>query len=57
MQVSCFNYLECNKQDDINLKLNKPQHVWGIITQITETKTTEEKQLKFYNLVAIPVIM
>jgi hypothetical protein len=29
----------------------------GDYNTITETKTTEEKQLKLYNLVAVPVVM
>jgi hypothetical protein len=59
-QVSSCNYLGCNvsyKQDDINLKLNKFEHVCGTVRQSLRQKTRKEKRLHYHEVMGVPVLM
>lgn len=58
-QVSSFNYLGCEigHDEDTNKKLSKFQSVCGIIHRTMKNKTRKETRIKFYNTMAIPVLL
>jgi hypothetical protein len=60
-QVSNFNYLGCNvtyKYDEhLNVKLSKFQNICGVIARTLKTKTRKETNLKFYKIMAVPVLL
>lgn len=60
-QVSSFNYLGCNvsycENNDVNNKINKFQRMCGTIKRTLSRKTLKETQLKFYKVMAVPVLM
>jgi hypothetical protein len=60
-QVSSFNYLECNViykyDEDLNDKLCKFQNIYGLISRTLKKKTRKETNLKFYKIMAVPVLL
>jgi hypothetical protein len=60
-QVSNFNYLGCNvtykHDEDLNDKLSKFQNICGIIARALMKKTRKERDLKFYKIMAVPVLL
>jgi hypothetical protein len=59
-QVSSFKYLGFNVlyclKEDINIKLNKFQRMCGTIRRTLRQKTLQSTQLKFYNIMAVPML-
>lgn len=60
-QVSHFEYLGCNVSwdvdRDIEKKVNKFQSICGTINRTLQNKTTKETKMKFYKIMATPVLM
>jgi hypothetical protein len=60
-QVSDFNYLGCNVtykyDDDLNKKINKFQSICAVISRKLKIKTRKETNLKFYKVMATPVLL
>jgi hypothetical protein len=60
-QVSDFNYLGCSGtykyDEDLNNKINKCQSICGVISRTLKRKTRKETNLKFYEFMAIPVLL
>lgn len=60
-QVSYFDYLGCNvsydRDKDIENKLNKFQLICGTINRTLQNKTRKDTKLKFYKIMAVPVLM
>jgi hypothetical protein len=60
-KVSNFNYLGCNVthkyDEDFNDKLSKFQNICGVIARTLKMKTRKETNLKFYKIVAVPVLL
>jgi hypothetical protein len=59
-QVSSFKYLGFNVsyclKEDINIKLNKCQRMCGTIRKTLRQKTPQSTQLKFYKIMAVPML-
>jgi hypothetical protein len=59
-QLSDFNYLGCDVtykyDEDLNKKMNKCQSICGVISR-TLKKSKKETNLKFYKVMAIPVLL
>jgi hypothetical protein len=60
-QVSNFNYL-CNErtymqEKDIHNKLNKFSSLCGTLRRTLKTKTRKTTQMKFYKVMALPVLL
>ncbi|XP_039280957.1 uncharacterized protein LOC120350635 [Nilaparvata lugens] len=59
-QVKCFNYLACrisfDREDDVSEKLTKFSAVCGAIRRTIGKKTRQATQMKFYRLMAVPII-
>jgi hypothetical protein len=59
--VSNFNYLGCNvtykHDEDLNDKLSKSQNICGVIRRTLNKKTRKETNLKFYKIMAVPVLI
>lgn len=59
-QVNNFNYLGCNvsycQKEDINIKLNRFYRMCGTIRRTLKNKTLRSTQLKFYKIMAVPVL-
>jgi hypothetical protein len=59
-QVSNLSYLGCNvtyKYDDLNDKLTKFQNMCGVIARALKKKSMKETNLKFYQIMAVPVLL
>jgi hypothetical protein len=60
-QVSNFNCLGCNVtykyDEDLNDKLSKFQNICGVIARTLKKKTRRETNLKFYKIMAVPVLL
>ena len=56
-QVSCFSFLGCDITYDVDHMVAKFQSVCGTICQILSRKTKKEIQLKFYKIMAVPVVL
>jgi hypothetical protein len=60
-QVSDFNYLGCNVtykyDEDLNKKINKFQSICGAVSRTLIRKTRKETNLKFYKVMATPVLL
>jgi len=60
-QVSHFTYLGCDitfeYENDIQHKLHKFQHICGTLRKTLKKKTRKETQLKFYKVMATPVLL
>ena len=59
-QVRCFNCLGCNisycERKEVNNKI-KFQRMCGTISRTLKGKTQLSTQIKFYKMVAVPVLM
>ena len=59
-EMSHFNFLECDIsykiEIDITNKLHKYQLICGTVHHTVHNKTTRETQLKFYKVLAAPVL-
>jgi hypothetical protein len=59
-RLSSFKYLGFNAsyilKEDINIKLNKFQRMCGTIRRTLRQKTLQSTQLKFCNLMAVPML-
>ena len=59
-QVRDFNYLGCNisycERKEVNNKVNQFQRMWGIISRTLKGKTQLSTQIKFYKVMAVPVL-
>jgi hypothetical protein len=59
--VPNFNYLGCNVtykyEEDLNDKLSKFQNICGVIARTLQKKTKKETNLKFYKIMAVPVLL
>jgi hypothetical protein len=60
-QVRDFNYLGCNtsyyERKEVNNKVNKFQRMCGTISRTLKGKTQFSIQMKFYKVMAVPVLM
>ena len=60
-QVSHFNYLGCDLtyeyENEVQQKLHKFQYICGTLRKILRKKTRKETQLKFYRVMATPVLL
>jgi hypothetical protein len=60
-QVCNFNYLgfkvTYNYDEDLNDTLSKFQNICGVIVRTLKKKTREETNLKFYKIMAVPVLL
>lgn len=60
-QVSHFTYLGCDltyeNETDIQKKLHRFQHICGTLSRTLKKRTRKETQLKFYKVMAIPVLL
>ena len=56
-----FNYLGCDitydRDKDIENKINKFQSICGTINRTLQNKTRKDTKLKFYKVMAVPVLM
>lgn len=59
-QINSFNYLGCNisyiKNEDIGNKINKFNHVCGVINRSLKN-TRKETKMKFYRVMAVPMLL
>jgi hypothetical protein len=59
-QESSFKYLGFNVsyclKEDINIKLNKFQIMCGTVRRTLRQKTSQNTQLKFYKIIAVPML-
>ena len=60
-QVRYFNYLGCNisycERKEVNNKINKFQRMCGTLSITLKGKTQLSTQIKFYKVMAVPVLM
>jgi hypothetical protein len=60
-QVSDFNYLGCNVtyyyDEDLNKRINTFQSTCGVISRMLKRETGKETNLKFYKVMAIPLLL
>ena len=60
-KVKDFNYLGCNitycERKEVNNKINKFQRLCGVISRNLKGKTQLSTQIKFYKVMAVPVLM
>jgi hypothetical protein len=60
-QVSNFNYVGCNVtykyDEDLNYKLSKFQNICTVTARTLKTKTRKETNVKFYKIMAVPVLL
>ena len=60
-QVRDFNYLGCNisycERKDVNNKVNMFQRMCGTLSRTLKGKTQLSTQIKFYKVMAVPVLM
>ena len=60
-QVRDFNYLGCNisycERKGVNNKVNKFQRMGGTISRTLKGKTLLSTHIKFYKVMAVPVLM
>ena len=60
-QVRDFNYLGCNisycERKEVNNEINKFQTMCGTISRTLKGKTQLSTQIKFYKVMAVPVLM